>query len=58
MNRDASMSETFAHSGTPGGVTFFQVAPPSVVSCTSPSSVPIQIWPARIGDGAMVKITS
>src|SRR5271163_4594211 len=39
---------------TAAGVTFCQVAPPSRVSCTAPSSVPAQITPSLTGDGAMV----
>src|SRR5204862_3426444 len=54
-NLEASIIEMRAHSGSPGGVTFFQVFPPSRVTCISPSSEPAQITPAVRGDSAMVK---
>ena len=36
----ASITETFCHAESCGGVTLFQFAPPSVVTQISPSSVP------------------
>ena len=41
------------HSASPRGVTFFHVAPPSRVTCTSPSSLPVQMTPFSCGDSAM-----
>ena len=49
---DGSMVLTVAHSGTSGGVTFRQVAPPFVVRCTSPSSEPAHSVSASRGDSA------
>ena len=43
---------TVAHSGTSGGVTLRQVAPPFVVRCTSPSSEPAHSVSASRGDSA------
>ena len=48
------MIDTFAHGFSAGGVTFFHVFPPSVVTWIRPSSVPTQMRPASSGDGAMV----
>src|SRR5438445_554616 len=42
----------FVKAPSPGGVTFCQVAPPSRVTCTSPSSLPAQINPFTNGDSA------
>src|SRR5690349_7806378 len=53
---DASMMLTMLHSVTAGGVTFFQVFPPSFVIWIFPSSVPTQITPSFTGDGARVRI--
>ena len=49
---------TVPHSGRPGiaAVTFFQVLPSSVVTCTRPSSLPAQIRPFCFGDSAIAKI--
>ena len=41
------------HSASPRGVTFFHVAPPSRVTCTTPSSLPVQITPFSCGDSAI-----
>src|ERR1043166_4769606 len=38
------------HSARPFGVTFFQVAPPSRVRDTTPSSLPVQMTPFSWGD--------
>ncbi len=47
---------THVLSGTPRmrSMTLVQVAPPSRVTCTLPSSVPTQITPRSTGLGAMV----
>src|SRR5713226_9140602 len=50
------MMLTVLHSDTPAGVTFCQAAPPSFVSWMFPSSVPTQMTPSLISDGAIVKI--
>src|SRR5262245_46824835 len=47
-----------ANSGRSFGVTFVQVFPPSRVSCTYPSSLPVQITFASCCDGAIVKIVA
>ena len=39
------------HGFTAGGVTFFQCAPPSMVTLIAPSSVPVQMMPSFLGDG-------
>src|SRR5450756_250967 len=44
------------HSGMPGGVTLSHFLPPSRVTCTWPSSDPVQITPLPAGDSMMVKI--
>ena len=44
-----------AKSGRSGGVTFSQFLPPSRVTCTKPSSDPVQITLPSCGDGAIVK---
>ena len=54
--REASIVATVAHSGKPRGVTFFQVLPPSRVTCTRPSSEPAQSSPGASGDSARAKI--
>ena len=41
---------------TAGGVTFFHSRPPFRVTCTRPSSDPVQITPFSRGDSASVKI--
>src|SRR5947209_5537009 len=46
-----------AHGGTSRGVTLRQCEPSSLVTWTTPSSVPIQIVPLARGDGLIVKIT-
>jgi len=38
-----------------GGVTFCQSRPPFLVTCTSPSSEPVQITPRATRDSAIVK---
>ena len=50
------MRLTQVASGTSGtlGRTLVQVVPPSGVSCTLPSSVPVQITPGASGDSATV----
>ena len=40
------------------GDTFFHVAPLSVDTCTSPSSLPVQSTPAFTGDSAKAKIVA
>ena len=50
------MPSTVAHAGKPFGVTLLQLAPPSRVTCTSPSSVPTQIMPFATGDSSIEKI--
>ena len=50
-NGDTSIA-LMRHSASPLGVTFFQVAPPSRVRWTSPSSLPVQITPRSWGDSA------
>src|ERR1700687_4080651 len=50
------MRLTVLHSDTPEGVTFCHVPPPSFVSWIFPSSVPTQIRPSLISDGAIVRI--
>src|ERR1051326_3405682 len=49
---------TVPHSGTPFGVTLDQFLPPSLVTCTSPSSEPAQIRSFCTGDSATEKIVS
>src|SRR5437879_11795886 len=46
---------TVLHSDTTVRVTFCHVAPPSFVSWTSPSSVPTQMRPSLISEGAIVR---
>ena len=48
---------TVPHSGKFGiaAVTFFQFFPSSVVTCTSPSSLPAQMRPFCFGDSAIAK---
>ncbi len=55
---DASRRLTQVPFGTPGTFarTLAQVAPPSRVICTFPSSVPTQMMPGRMGDSAIVMI--
>ena len=48
-NGETSMA-LIRHSASPFGVTFFQVAPPSRVNWTRPSSLPVQITPFSWGD--------
>src|SRR4051794_30454096 len=54
-NGDGSIRLTVPHSGRPDieAVTFCHFSPLSVVTCTSPSSLPAQIRPSRFGDSAM-----
>src|SRR5215469_3566021 len=47
----ASRLKILVHGLIDGGVTFFQVAPPSVVTCTLPSSVPAQMTFRLFGEG-------
>src|SRR5437764_5760084 len=54
---DGSMMETVLHSGI-FGVTFVHVFPSSVLTCTSPSSLPAQSVPSCFGDSASAKIVS
>ncbi len=58
--RDGSTLPTVPHGGRFGMffVTFVHVLPPSRVTCTSPSLVPIQITPAWRGDSAIAWMTS
>ena len=42
------------HSGSPFGVTFFHVTPLSRDTCSSPSSLPVQINPFVSFDSAIV----
>src|SRR5579862_1159953 len=49
-NREASTMLTRLFFVNPGGVTFFQVFPPSWVSCTNPFVVPTQITPSRTAE--------
>ena len=42
----------------PGGVTFAQRLPPSVVTCTSPSSDPVQMTFLSVLPGPTAKITA
>src|SRR5947207_14500588 len=49
---------TVPHSGMALGVTLAQFLPPSVVSCTSPSSEPVQIRSFCTGDSTTEKIVS
>ena len=55
---DASMIEISAHSGRSFGVTSVQCAPPSRVTCTSPSSEPAHSTFESFGDGANAKIVA
>ena len=55
---DASISATRPNSGIPGGVTFVHVPPPSRVTCTSPSSDPVQITFTSVRPGATAKIVA
>ena len=48
------MIETLAHGVSAGGVTSFQVSPPSAVVWISPSSVPAQMRVTSLYDGATV----
>ena len=57
-NADASIWLTRPNAGIPLGVTLRHVAPPSRVSCTSPSSLPVQMTLTSRLDGAMEKITA
>src|SRR6476661_10559123 len=56
-NADASIWLTRPNSGMPGGVTFVHVFPPSRVTCTRPSSEPVQITFTSRFDGPTLKIT-
>ena len=56
--REASIMLMRANFGSPAGVTFVHVFPPSRVTCASPSSEPVQITAASSGDGATVKIVA
>src|SRR5262249_30878413 len=49
---------TVPHSGIPLGVTLAQFFPPSVVTCTMPSSDPAQIRSFCTGDSTTEKIVS
>ena len=51
------MSDTRPNSGMSFGVTFVHVAPPSLVTCTSPSSEPVQITFVVRFEGAIEKMT-
>src|SRR6266566_1792576 len=52
---DGSITTILAHAGILGmfAETLVQCAPPSRVTCTSPSFDPVQITPASSGDSAM-----
>ena len=50
------MMLTRVHAAIAFGVTFVHVFPPSRVTCTRPSSDPVQIVFFSIRDGATVKI--
>jgi hypothetical protein len=54
---EGSIMLTVPHSGKPviAAVTFFQLFPSSVVTCTRPSSLPAQIKPFCFGDSAIAK---
>ena len=56
MYMEASIMLTVPHSGIALGVTLAQFFPPSVVTCTSPSSEPAQIRSFCIGDSTTEKI--
>src|SRR5581483_5205600 len=47
----ASMLKMRVHGLMAGGVTFFQVRPPSIVTCTLPSSVPAHSTFTLFGEG-------
>ena len=49
--RDASICVTLLHEVSSFGVTSVQVAPPSRVTCTTPSSDPVQMTLTFTGDG-------
>ena len=51
--RPASMLKTFIHGLSAGGVTSFQVTPPSALVLITPSSVPIQMRLMSTYDGAI-----
>ncbi|HEX2077771.1 MAG TPA: hypothetical protein VHG08_08685, partial [Longimicrobium sp.] len=53
---DASIRLMRLKSPSSRGVTSVHVPPPSRVTCTRPSSEPVQIVPTSRGDGAMVKM--
>ncbi len=55
---DASIMLHSPHSGISGGVMFSQLAPPSRVMWTRPSSEPAQIRPGVIGDSEIVKMVA
>src|SRR6476646_5595644 len=55
---DASIMLTVPHSGIVLGVTLAQFFPPSVVTCTRPSSEPAQIRSFCIGDSTTEKMVS
>src|SRR5262249_18049212 len=57
-NGDGSMQQTVPHSGSPLGVTLLHSLPPSVVTWTSPSSLPAQMRAFCLGDSAMAKTVS
>src|SRR3954469_1001945 len=48
--RPASTISNVPFAGASGGDTLFQVAPPSLVICTTPLLVPAQITPALIAE--------
>ena len=49
---EASSTDTLLQGVSAGGVTFFQLLPPSVVTWMSPSSLPAQMTLALRGLGA------
>ena len=58
LNADASIWLTRPKSGMPGGVTLVHVLPPSRVTCTRPSSEPVQMTFLSFLLGPMAKITA
>src|SRR4030088_250483 len=55
-NEDASIWLTRPNAGIAGGVTFVHVRPPSRVTCTRPSSEPVQITRASRLPGPTLKM--
>ena len=53
---DGSIMLTVPKAGIPAGVTFFQFAPLSLETCTTPSSLPAHSRPLEIGDSSKANI--